>query len=142
MEFWNQFFNYFLLSITILINYRIDQYSKVRISQFGRTYINLYSIYFKTFTIPFLSLYFDKYECYLGTGMPHSSIIYSQETFVQNFIWCCRYPAGIASLAFSPDGAVLAIASSYMYENDEPIEPVEDVIYIRNVSDQETKPKS
>lgn len=29
-----------------------------------------------------------------------------------------------------------------MYENDEPIEPVEDVIYIRNVSDQETKPKS
>lgn len=53
-----------------------------------------------------------------------------------------RYPTGIASLAFSPDGAVLAIASSYMYENDEPMEPVEDVIYIRNVSDQETKPKS
>ena len=57
-------------------------------------------------------------------------------------MFCCRYPTGIASLAFSPDGSVLAIASSYMYENDEPVEPAEDVIYIRNVSDQETKPKS
>ncbi|KAJ8317309.1 LOW QUALITY PROTEIN: hypothetical protein KUTeg_005213 [Tegillarca granosa] len=30
-----------------------------------------------------------------------------------------RYPTGIASLAFSHEGSVLAIASSYMYETDE-----------------------
>lgn len=53
-----------------------------------------------------------------------------------------RYPTGIASLAFSHEGSVLAIASSYMYETDEIENMPEDVIYIRNVSDQETKPKS
>ena len=54
---------------------------------------------------------------------------------------CFRYPSSIASLAFSSDGSVLAIASSYMYENDEIKNVPEDNIYIRNVSDQETKPK-
>ncbi|KAK3094880.1 hypothetical protein FSP39_007441 [Pinctada imbricata] len=53
-----------------------------------------------------------------------------------------KYPTSIASLAFSPDGSVLAIASSYMYEQDEIDDIPEDTIYIRNVSDQETKPKS
>ncbi|XP_046366229.1 mitotic checkpoint protein BUB3-like [Haliotis cracherodii] len=53
-----------------------------------------------------------------------------------------RYPTSIASLSFSSDGSVLAIASSYMYEQDEPDTLQEDDIYIRNVSDQETKPKS
>ena len=52
-----------------------------------------------------------------------------------------RYPTSIASLAFSNDGSALAIASSYMYENDEIKNIPEDHIYIRNVSDQETKPK-
>ena len=56
-------------------------------------------------------------------------------------ISCFRYPTSIASLAFSGDGSVLAIASSYMYENDEIKNIPEDNIYIRNVSDQETKPK-
>jgi len=53
-----------------------------------------------------------------------------------------RYPAGIASLAFSPSGNILAIACSYLFEQDEPPVPMpEDVIFIRNVTDQETKPK-
>jgi len=53
-----------------------------------------------------------------------------------------KYPTSIASLAFSNDGSVLAIASSYMHEHEEPPEGVpEDTIYIRYVSDQETKPK-
>lgn len=51
-----------------------------------------------------------------------------------------RYPTSIASLAFSNDGTTLAIASSYMYEMDE-IEHPEDGIYIRQVTDAETKPK-
>ena len=37
---------------------------------------------------------------------------------------------------------MLAIASSYMYEQDNPPEsPPEDAVYIRAVSDQETRPK-
>jgi len=53
-----------------------------------------------------------------------------------------RYPTSIASLSFSADGSVLAIASSYSYEHEKtPEELPEDAIYIRYVSDQETKPK-
>lgn len=53
-----------------------------------------------------------------------------------------KYPTSIASLSFSNDGTVLAIASSYMHEHQEPPENIpEDSIYIRYVSDQETKPK-
>ncbi|XP_038071025.1 mitotic checkpoint protein BUB3-like isoform X2 [Patiria miniata] len=51
-----------------------------------------------------------------------------------------RYPTTISSLAFSKDGSVLAIASSYMFEEGEQDHP-EDAIYIRRVTDQETKPK-
>ena len=70
-----------------------------------------------------------------------------------------RYPTSIASLAFAGDGSVLAIASSYMYEQvrspaattgsfdsipiqDNPPENIpEDAVFIRSVSDQETRPK-
>ena len=52
-----------------------------------------------------------------------------------------RYPTHISSLAFSPDGSTLAIASSYIYENDTKEEVPPDSIYIRSVTDQETKPK-
>lgn len=55
-----------------------------------------------------------------------------------------RYPASISSLSFSHDGSVLAIGSSYMYEQDEQPEGSnlpEDAVYIRHVTDQETKPK-
>ncbi|XP_077992526.1 mitotic checkpoint protein BUB3-like [Glandiceps talaboti] len=51
-----------------------------------------------------------------------------------------RYPTSIASLSFSHDGSVLAIASSYMFEQGD-IEHPEDAVYIRRVTDQETKPK-
>ncbi|MBN3292369.1 BUB3 protein, partial [Polypterus senegalus] len=50
-----------------------------------------------------------------------------------------RYPTSIASLAFSNDGSTLAIASSYMHEMGD-IEHPEDAIYIRQVTDAETKP--
>ncbi|XP_076461955.1 mitotic checkpoint protein BUB3-like [Babylonia areolata] len=52
-----------------------------------------------------------------------------------------RYPTSIASLAFSNDGSVLAIASSYLYEQGESDNVPEDNIFIRHVTDQETKPK-
>uniref|UniRef100_W5MNG7 Mitotic checkpoint protein BUB3 n=2 Tax=Lepisosteus oculatus TaxID=7918 RepID=W5MNG7_LEPOC len=52
-----------------------------------------------------------------------------------------RYPTSISSLAFSNDGTTLAIASSYMHEQGD-IEHPEDAVYIRQVTDAETKPKS
>lgn len=53
-----------------------------------------------------------------------------------------KYPTSISSLSFSNDGSVLAIASSYMHEQENPPDNMpEDAIYIRHVSDQETKPK-
>ncbi|KAJ8250263.1 hypothetical protein COCON_G00221850 [Conger conger] len=51
-----------------------------------------------------------------------------------------RYPTSIASLAFSSDGSALAIASSYMQEQGDISHP-EDAIFIRQVTDAETKPK-
>ncbi|CAG13325.1 unnamed protein product [Tetraodon nigroviridis] len=52
-----------------------------------------------------------------------------------------RYPTSIASLAFNNDGTMLAIASSYMQEKGDISHP-EDAIFIRQVTDAETKPKS
>lgn len=53
-----------------------------------------------------------------------------------------RFPTSIASLSFSADGTVLAIASSYMFENDNQKENnFGENIIIRHVSDIETKPK-
>jgi len=54
-----------------------------------------------------------------------------------------RYPTSISSLSFSSDGSLLAIASSYMYEQGEPPAgtQTEDTIYIRKVQEHEVKPK-
>lgn len=54
-----------------------------------------------------------------------------------------RYPSSISSLSFSSDGSLLAIASSYMYEQGEPPagNQPEDAIYIRKVQEHEVKPK-
>jgi len=54
---------------------------------------------------------------------------------------CCRYPASISSLSFSMDGSVLAIASSYQFEEGDLANVPEDSVFVRKVSDQETKPK-
>ncbi|XP_054168737.1 mitotic checkpoint protein BUB3-like [Oppia nitens] len=52
-----------------------------------------------------------------------------------------KYPSSISSLCFSSDGQYLAIASSFLYENDETRDIPPDAIFIRRVTDQETKPK-
>lgn len=54
-----------------------------------------------------------------------------------------KFPSSIASLAFSPDGSMLAIASSFQHEYtlDPNVEPPQDQIFIRHVTDQETRPK-
>jgi len=52
-----------------------------------------------------------------------------------------RYPTSIAALCFSHDGTILAIASSYLYEQGEIHNQPNDAVYIRHVTDQETKPK-
>ena len=61
--------------------------------------------------------------------------------YILCFFHNSRYPTSIGSLAFSADGALLAIASTYMYEQGEIDNKPEDAIFIRKVSDQETKPK-
>jgi len=53
----------------------------------------------------------------------------------------CRYPTSISSLSFSTDGSVLAVASSYQFEDGELANIPEDSIFVRKVTDQETKPK-
>lgn len=51
------------------------------------------------------------------------------------------YNGNLSIFYFFP-GSVLAIACSYMYEHEVPLENCpEDNIYIRYVTDQETKPK-
>ncbi|KPM04263.1 mitotic checkpoint protein BUB3-like protein [Sarcoptes scabiei] len=52
-----------------------------------------------------------------------------------------KYPTSISSLCFSHDGSYLAIASSFLSESNEVKEIPPDSIYIRKVSDQETRPK-
>lgn len=52
-----------------------------------------------------------------------------------------KYPTSISSLSFSPDGTYLAIASSFLHETEDIRDIPPDSIYIRRVTDQETKPK-
>ncbi|CAG7728841.1 unnamed protein product [Allacma fusca] len=53
-----------------------------------------------------------------------------------------RYPTGISTLAFSSCGNLLAIGCSYLYEHEDAPHPIpDDQIFIRSVTDQETKPK-
>ncbi|GIY46932.1 mitotic checkpoint protein BUB3 [Caerostris darwini] len=51
-----------------------------------------------------------------------------------------RYPTHISALAFSPDGSLIAVASSFIYESEWKEAPPA-TISIRTVTDQETKPK-
>eukprot|EP00455_Lapot_gusevi_P037281 TRINITY_DN4164_c0_g1_i3.p1 TRINITY_DN4164_c0_g1~~TRINITY_DN4164_c0_g1_i3.p1 ORF type:complete len:331 (+),score=50.72 TRINITY_DN4164_c0_g1_i3:58-1050(+) len=56
----------------------------------------------------------------------------------------CQYPnlpTSVASLDFNATGSLLAIASSYTYEEDDKDHPA-DAIYIRKVLDHEVRPKS
>ncbi|CAH2036286.1 unnamed protein product [Thlaspi arvense] len=51
-----------------------------------------------------------------------------------------KYPTSIAALSFSRDGGLLAVASSYTFEEgDKPHEP--DAIFVRSVNEIEVKPK-
>lgn len=53
---------------------------------------------------------------------------------------CGKYPASIASLSFNIDGSLLAIASSYTFENGDVMPPAADEIFIKN-ADAEAQPK-
>ncbi len=54
----------------------------------------------------------------------------------------------VASLAFSPDGSLLAVAASYAWEQGDPAQlpqyarPAPDTVYIRQVADAEVRPKT
>ncbi|WOH13959.1 hypothetical protein DCAR_0933472 [Daucus carota subsp. sativus] len=51
-----------------------------------------------------------------------------------------KYPSSISALSFSKDGGLLAVASSYTFdEGEKPHEP--DSIFVRNVNEVEVKPK-
>ena len=67
--------------------------------------------------------------------------IYDSETTFKDAFFIYSYPSSISALSFSQDGSTLAISSSYMYEDGPMEDQPEDAIYIRMVSDQETKPK-
>lgn len=51
------------------------------------------------------------------------------------------YPEEIASLAFSPDGSMLAIASSYTFDEGER-DRESDTIFIRHLQDSEVRPRT
>jgi cell cycle arrest protein BUB3 len=51
-----------------------------------------------------------------------------------------QFPTSIASMSFNHDGSLLAVASSYTFEEGEKDHP-EDAIIIREISDAEVKPK-
>jgi hypothetical protein len=70
----------------------------------------------------------------------------NENFFFQIKYFVFRYPAGITSLAFSSEGNMLAIASSYNYEYGAdvqlaPNDITKNNIFVRRVSDLETKPK-
>lgn len=50
------------------------------------------------------------------------------------------YPTSIAALAFSPTGAILAVASSYTFEEGEKDHPP-DKVFFRPMSEIEVKPR-
>lgn len=54
-----------------------------------------------------------------------------------------KYPTSVTSLSFSSDGGVLAISCSRLYDENPPHIPPdpESCVFIRHVTDQETKPK-
>jgi cell cycle arrest protein BUB3 len=52
-----------------------------------------------------------------------------------------KYPTSISSVAFSEDATLLAISSSYTFEEGERDHPP-DQIFVRNVTEAEVKPKS
>jgi len=51
-----------------------------------------------------------------------------------------RYPNTVAALAFSRDGATLAVASSYTHEKGDAAHEGDD-IYLRKMQDVEVRPK-
>jgi len=53
-----------------------------------------------------------------------------------------KFPTTIVSLSFSPDGGMLAIASSYLFEEDIPPNPLpEPTLTIRKMNESEVRPK-
>ena len=52
-----------------------------------------------------------------------------------------RYPTSVASMDFSADGSLLAIASSYTFEKGELDEPEPERIFVRSVAEEEVCPR-
>ena len=53
-----------------------------------------------------------------------------------------KFPTSIVSLSFSPDGAMLAIASTYMFEEENDPTPIpESSLALRKMTDIEVRPK-
>jgi cell cycle arrest protein BUB3 len=52
-----------------------------------------------------------------------------------------KFPSPITGLSFSPDGTYLAIATTYMYEDDQIITPPEPSLTIRKMGELEVRPK-
>lgn len=63
--------------------------------------------------------------------------------FKKKFFLPLRFPNSVVSLSFSPEGTLLAIASTYMYEEerDDPSSIPESALAIRRMTDIEVRPK-
>lgn len=53
-----------------------------------------------------------------------------------------RYPTSVAALAFNDPGTLLAVASSYTFEEGEKTPPPLDQIFVREVNELEVRPKA
>uniref|UniRef100_A0A915IN90 Mitotic checkpoint protein BUB3 n=1 Tax=Romanomermis culicivorax TaxID=13658 RepID=A0A915IN90_ROMCU len=84
-----------------------------------------------------------KYQTRCIRAFPNKQAFVLASIEGQNFYSCfSKYPTSISALTFSADGSTLAIAASYQYEQPENPNPIpEDAIFIRKLTDQETRTK-
>ena len=85
-------------------------------------------------------LYFKNIFKILGFASFEGFISFKNSKF---YIFPLRFPNSVVSLSFSPEGTLLAIASTYMYEEerDDPASILESALAIRRMTDIEVRPK-
>lgn len=68
--------------------------------------------------------------------------IFENKIRIYHNILLYRFPTSVCSLSFSPDGGMLAIAATYLYEEDVDPHPLpESSLTIRKMTELEVRPK-
>ncbi|KAL5988191.1 hypothetical protein ACLOJK_035954 [Asimina triloba] len=109
----------------------------------------VYVLLFNSFVMPFVMCFLFSLECLspricsygtFATGGCDGYVNVWDGNNKKRLYQYSRYPTSIAALSFSRDGSLLAVASSYTYEEGE--KPHErDAIFLRSVNEVEVKPK-